>query len=304
MRNPDKLLIMICLLITVFVAALFVVQVKSRPHDHKTRLLSSHSKNNENLDKEVASIIASSEKKSNTAQSKTVFSKLSSAVKKVASGGLFIVKSPIKIIRLITRRKKSKNITKQESDELQTHDSSSSGKTKSDIDHKDSNDHKSKSEKVSSSTHVNDHLSIDINQLTPTQKQLIETVRSTPTFQSESLRKLGRQTGVEVNDFLIYRYFAAADWSPTYHGKPVEKAIEETIQWRSSYGIHHISHKEIRPFVEASYSYVSPVPDKFGRTVIYINQNKYISLSPALFIKYIMYNVERYVAKFYYECLK
>ena len=78
---------------------------------------------------------------------------------------------------------------------------------------------KSSSSVIPAQLQANDHLYIDTKLLTQAQKAMINEVTSSSKFKSESLKKLGRQTGVEMDEFLVYRYFSAADWAPTYHGK-------------------------------------------------------------------------------------
>ena len=73
----------------------------------------------------------------------------------------------------------------------------------------------------------------------------------------------------------------------------VEDAIEDTIKWRSSFGIHKLKSSSVRPLLESGLSYVSPVSDKHGRSLVYIYIAKNIPIDPNILINYLMYAVER-----------
>ena len=73
----------------------------------------------------------------------------------------------------------------------------------------------------------------------------------------------------------------------------VEVAIEDTIKWRSSFEIHKMTSSSLKPLLESGLSYVSPVSDKHGRSLIYVYIAKNIPIDPNILIKYLMYTVER-----------
>lgn len=68
----------------------------------------------------------------------------------------------------------------------------------------------------------NDHLEMDVMTLglTPHQLDQIEKVYNSKRLKNnETLAATATRVGVKLSRHLIYRYFAAVDWSPTYHGK-------------------------------------------------------------------------------------
>jgi hypothetical protein len=66
---------------------------------------------------------------------------------------------------------------------------------------------------------VNDHLEVDIDRLglTEFQKSQIDTVLKSPILQNQNIRDYSKSTNYEITPHLVYRYFAAVDWTPTYH---------------------------------------------------------------------------------------
>jgi hypothetical protein len=71
----------------------------------------------------------------------------------------------------------------------------------------------------SSSSSSNDHLSITFSSLPSTQQAMITEVTSSAVFKNKSTVAAALESGVVMNEFLAFRYFAAIDWAPKYHGK-------------------------------------------------------------------------------------
>lgn len=71
----------------------------------------------------------------------------------------------------------------------------------------------------SSSPHANDHISLSNVALTSIQQSLIDQIKSTPEYSNKTLQEIGLATDFPIDEHIIYRYFAAADWSTRYNGK-------------------------------------------------------------------------------------
>ena len=70
-----------------------------------------------------------------------------------------------------------------------------------------------------STTVANDRIGLDISKLSPSQLSLLNNVTSTLKYNDPTLHTTAKLTDLIISPHLVYRYFAAADWAPTYNGK-------------------------------------------------------------------------------------
>lgn len=68
-------------------------------------------------------------------------------------------------------------------------------------------------------TVANDRISLDASKLSPNQLSLLNNVTSTVKYNDPTLHTTAKLTDLIISPHLVYRYFAAADWAPTYNGK-------------------------------------------------------------------------------------
>ena len=129
------------------------------------------------------------------------------------------------------------------------------------------------------------------------QLKLIEEVFNSSVLKNETLLKIAESTHVNLDHYLIYRYFAAVDWAPNYHGKAIQDAIVDTINWRYDYGINKIDTNEILPLLDSGIAYTTSKQDKDGRAVLFVKPGRILENkkdSTENFLKMIMFTVERY----------
>lgn len=77
----------------------------------------------------------------------------------------------------------------------------------------------SSSTSSSKSKSANDHMSINFKSLPESQQTMIREVTGSAVYKDKAIAAAALESGIVMDEFLAYRYFAAIDWAPKYHGK-------------------------------------------------------------------------------------
>ena len=77
----------------------------------------------------------------------------------------------------------------------------------------------SSSTKSKATASTNDHMSITFSALPATQQAMINEVTSSAVYKNKATVAAALESGIAMDEFLAFRYFAAIDWAPKYLGK-------------------------------------------------------------------------------------
>lgn len=66
---------------------------------------------------------------------------------------------------------------------------------------------------------MNDHMAISFRDLPLNQQTMINEVTSSAVYKNKATVATALESGIVMDEFLVFRYFAAIDWAPKYHGK-------------------------------------------------------------------------------------
>jgi hypothetical protein len=141
-----------------------------------------------------------------------------------------------------------------------------------------------------------DHLECDIYFLGLDDKKLkqIENILNSKVLQNIELIEKANKTEFFINHHLVYRYLMSVGFADNYHGRKIEDAIVDTVEWRESFGISKIDTTEINTLVKNGLGYTSNILDKEGRAITYvkIGRNEKLETSET-YLKFVMYTIER-----------
>lgn len=141
-----------------------------------------------------------------------------------------------------------------------------------------------------------DHLECDIYSLGLDDKKIkqIEEVLNSKVLQNIELIKKANNTEFFINHHLVYRYLQSVGFADNYHGRKIEDAIVETVEWRESFGITKIDTTEINKLVKNGLGYISNTLDKEGRSITYVKLGRNEKMETAeTYLKFVMYTIER-----------
>jgi hypothetical protein len=130
--------------------------------------------------------------------------------------------------------------------------------------------------------------------LLPWQLHLIYQTLDLLTQRNPTVHARAQATHLALTPFLVYRYFAATQWTKKYDGKPIDAAIVGAVSWRLSFGVPTLHPPQFAHLIHAGLGYTGGY-DQHGRVILYMKVNRAgkKSESNQTYLNLLMYTLER-----------